>query len=96
MVTYRLVEGPWHLSVTGQLGLIAIRAGAVTPLELRDGVKVNLRANALLGDVQAQVQVLGPRGGGLSIYRDGKRVPLTCKLVDRANAELGSAALRYG
>lgn len=96
-VTYRLVEGAWHLSATGELATLDVRPGAPASLEARDGVRLRLRgASRPSGNVQAQVGVRGPAGGGLSIYRDGRRVSLICAIVDESGGELGQAPMRYG
>lgn len=95
-VTYRLVEGAWHLSVTGELATVDVRAGAAAALEARDGVRLRLRGAQRPGGVQAHVGIRGAAGGGLSLYRDGRRISLTCALVDERGDEVGQATLRYG
>jgi hypothetical protein len=96
-VTYRLVAGAWHLSATGELATLDVRPDAPTSLEARDGVRLRLRGAARpSGNVQAQVGVTGPAGGGLSIYRDGRRISLTCAIVDEGGGDLGQAPMRYG
>jgi hypothetical protein len=95
-VTYRLIEEVWHVSVTGQLATIEVKAGRTAPLEVRDGIKIRLRGAPRPSGVQAEAGLSGPERGGLSLYRDGRRVALTCQIFDESGGELGSALLRYG
>lgn len=95
-LTYRVLQDVWHISVTGQLASLEVQAGGTASIEPQDGIKLHLRAVSGPRGVQAQVHVGGIAGGGLSIYRDGRRTPLTCTLLDGSGAEVGSAPVEYG
>lgn len=96
-VTYRLVDATWHLSVTGTpLGRVEVRAGATARIHAKDGVAVALEVRPMGGDVHAMVELAGPGGGGLSLYHDGRRVPLACGIFDDAGRALGVAPVSYG
>lgn len=96
-VTYRLVEDAWHISATGTpLAKVEVRAGVKATIDAKDGIKVHLRGASTVAGVQAEVHVSGMIGGGLSIYRDGRRIPLTCIVIDESGVEVGSAGLNYG
>lgn len=95
-VTYRLVEDVWHVSVTGQLATVEVKADGTAPLEAPDVIKIRLRGSVRLGGVQVDAGLSGAARGGMSLYRDGRRVALTCRVFDESGGELGSAPLRYG
>lgn len=42
------------------------------------------------------VAVTGDGGAGLSIYKDGRRIPLRYRVVGAQGQELAQGALRYG
>lgn len=97
VVTYRLIEGAWHISATGPpVATLDVRADAPAALDVRDGIRIRLRGAQRPSGVQAHVALTGTTGGGLSIYHEGRRIPLTCAIVDETGGELGSASLRYG
>lgn len=96
-LTYRLVEGTWHLSATAApLATVEVRAGESATIDAKDGIQLRLRGALRPGRVQVEVHIGGAVGGGLSIYRDGRRVPLTCAIVDEAGGTVGGAPLSYG
>lgn len=95
-ISYRLVEGTWHVSATGELGAIEVQAGHVRQLEVGDAVRLALRAVPRRDGLQFQVRVAGEREAGLSVYRDGRRISLNWSLVDGHGEELGTGPLRYG
>lgn len=94
---YRLVDGEWHVSVSDRHGALgAIEVGDDTRrIEVQPALQVRVMATPREGSVQVQVSIQG-HDGGLTIYRDGRRIPLTATLVDGDGREVGSAGLRYG
>lgn len=96
-VTYRLVEGEWHVSASGELASVEVRGESTASIDARDGIKLMLRGGtARNGAVQAQTHLGGAVGGGLTLYRAGRRVGLTFKVLGEGGEELGSAPVRYG
>lgn len=65
-------------------------------VSIADGVALRLSGGRGAQGVHAEVQLAAPLGGGLSIYRDGRRVALTCEVVDDAGRPLGSGPVGYG
>lgn len=96
-MTYRLIETAWHVSATGTpLGRVAVRPGERAVVSVVDGIALRLRGDLGPRSVRGEVQLGAPEGGGLSIYRDGRRIPLTCEVVDAAGRSLGSGPVGYG
>jgi hypothetical protein len=96
---YRVVEkdahgATWHLSTTSDkpLSTIDVRAGEETALALARDVRIT----QAIRPGQIGVGVFAGGGSGVSIYKDGRRIPLAYRLTDADGAELASGAIRYG
>lgn len=95
--TYRIVrdrgDERWHVSATKEsIQEVEVRAGENTVVEIDDSIRVSSK----LAIGQAQMMIAGEHGAGLSIYRDGKRIPIEFRVVDEKGALLASGHMRYG
>lgn len=93
---YRIVKGDWMISTTGGRGEVELRRGADRALDVSSTVHVNLKARRQRGQVRVQFGITNGQHMGLSIYKEGKRVPLTYTLLDDAGNELASGSMQYG
>jgi hypothetical protein len=97
LLGYRLMaeaEGTtWHVSSSGLRAVSMDFSPGGTHL-------VSIDPTILLEErVQSdglQVAVRGHENGGLSIYKEGKRVPIGYRRVDRAGTLLGEGKIEYG
>jgi hypothetical protein len=86
----------WMLTSSGtDLGKVIVKPGETldykfpTKLDLRKGVNVNAGA----GRVSASFFY---GGGGVTIYRSGKRIPMPYSLLDSKGRAVGSGSMEYG
>lgn len=98
LVGYRILADdaagkPWHVSATGaSIRKIVIESGANESLDIDESIRIESRVHA----GRIQVAIRGEHGAGLSIYKEGRRIPLGYRLLDAAGAELGSGSIEYG
>ena len=93
---YRLVADDWMISTTGGQGEVALARGTERALELSSTIHLDLSVRRQRGQVQAQLGITNGQNMGLSIYKDGARVPLTYTMLDGGGNELASGTLEYG
>ena len=83
----------WHTSASGhRLGHLEVEAGQLQALELDPTVQLSKS----LRRGRAAMSINRPGGAGLSIYKDGRRVPIGYRLVDAAGRAVASGRMRYG
>lgn len=99
LIGYRVVRrdedgSTWHTSVTAHkpLAEVVVRSGKRT--EVKIDPAVGLGVKLVGGHVQAQVQ--GMKGNGLSIYKDGKRIPLGFRLLAKGDEVVAEGKIEYG
>ena len=95
--TYRIVrrEGDalWHISVTAPtLQTIDVRPGENIKVE----VGADIHLGKKLGGERAQMRISDAEGAGLSIYREGKRIPIDYRILGSGGEQLASGRMRYG
>jgi hypothetical protein len=95
--TYRIVRTKgdelWHISATSpSIQRLKVKAGANLAVEVDE----TIRLRAKLGSQRAQMTIQGQNGAGLTIYRDGKRIPIDYRVVDDAGEVVASGRMRYG
>jgi len=95
--TYRVLrendDARWHISATTPaIQKIDVRAGENTEVEIDNSINIR----SLLNGGRAQMMIQGEHGAGLSIYRDGKRIPIDFRVVDDDGAVITSGHMRYG
>ena len=83
----------WHTSATGrQLGDLDVEAGEEQVLELDPTIEISRG----LGGGQVAMGITHPSGAGLSIYKDGRRIPIEFRLVAANGRIVASGSMRYG
>ena len=87
----------WFLGASGKMiRKLTVRAGEEQPLTLQEFVHMHCRAVPQEGGVQVQGVVKGEHHCGVSIYRDGKRIPLGYRVTDAQGKEVAAGSLEYG
>jgi hypothetical protein len=99
---YRLIRKDakgteWFLSATGHLiRKVSIRAGETQKVDIPETVSIR-QGLAKRGDrVDVQMSVLGEHHSGLSIYRAGKRIPVSYRIADALGREVARGEMKYG
>jgi hypothetical protein len=96
-IARRDTEGhDWFISGAGKIRTLKVHAGHVQDLKLMEVIGLTCRALPRGGDVQVQAIVQGEHHCGLSIWKDGLRIPIHFRIADAAGKELASGTLKYG
>jgi len=83
----------WHTSASGhRLGQLEVEAGVRRTLELDPTIRFGKR----LGRGRVAMSITRPGGAGLSIYKDGVRIPIGYRLLDPEGKAVASGPMRYG
>lgn len=91
-VTTARKDEVWHTSLSGlQLGTLELEAGKTKRVTLDPTIHLKTRRHR----AHFSVQVTGPLGAGLSLYKNGVRIPLGYRVM-RGEEELAKGDLRYG
>jgi hypothetical protein len=98
LVGYRLIERDdsgtiWHLSASAP-SIRSIELRADQPNEL--AIDATIHVAGRLGTEQLGIAVQGEKRSGLSIYRDGKRIPIGYELLGPDGETLGQGKITYG
>ncbi|MBL4845241.1 MAG: hypothetical protein JKY65_06935 [Planctomycetes bacterium] len=93
---YRIVNGNWHTSATGGHSKVLIRKGKTTKLKLNSAIRIQVRAQRKGQGVSLRMGIGGDKVNGLSIYRDGKRVPIEYRLQLDGNSPPATGTMNYG
>ena len=93
---YRVVKGKWMISTTAGRQEFKLKAGKSAAIEPSFTIHVNLRARRKRGQVRVNLGITNGQHMGLSLYKDGARIPLTYSLLDAKGKELTSGSLNYG
>ncbi len=87
----------WFISGSGAaLAKLKVAAGQDQTLGADDAVMIQCKAKPSAGTVDIQATVMDGHHHGLSIYRDGKRIPLKYRVADARGKELATGELEYG
>lgn len=93
---YRVVKGKWMISTTAGRQELKIEAGRNAAIDPSSTIHLNLRARRQRGQVRVNLGITNGQHMGLSLYKDGARIPLTYSLLDAKGKELTSGPLNYG
>jgi len=102
VTNYRMVRRDhggreWFISATGKnIRQIEVVAGQTHRLDLRPEIAMNCRVKMTASGVDVQAVIMGEHHAGLTIYRDGKRIPMEFVIVDADGKELASGPMTYG
>lgn len=87
----------WYASASGKMiRKLAIRAGEEQKLELPQAVHLQVRASVEGDTVQVQMKVQGEHHCGLTLYREGKRILVGCRVLDSKGLEQARGQMEYG
>jgi hypothetical protein len=98
LVGYRIVDRSrkgevWHLSGSGpKLRAIEVPASGELAIEVPARITVKQRFDG----ASAGMEIRGPDAAGVSIYKDGARIPIGYRLLSDAGGELARGKLNYG
>ena len=93
---YRIVRGTWHLSATGSDAKLKIREGKATALSLDDTLRVKVHARRKGQELSLGMGIRGDKNAGLSVYRDGKRIPIGYQLSFQGEQPPAAGTMNYG
>ncbi len=87
----------WFLSSTGPAGRkIEVAKRAPTKLTIDDEVHFTSIVNRHGKKLQLGFSITGADKRGMSIYRDGKRVPVTYKVLNKKGKVIAKGRMNYG
>ena len=87
----------WFISATGKnIRQIEVVASQTHRLDLKPEIAMNCRVKSTGASVEVQAMIMGEHHAGLTIYRDGKRIPMEFVIVDADSKELASGPMNYG
>lgn len=100
----------WFLSATSHgHKKIKVTAGKTEKVEIDPRIHLSTTATARSGKIRGSMMISGdnaggrqrnllrpPRRIGLSVYRSGKRIPISYRILDNTGAELASGTMKYG
>jgi hypothetical protein len=93
---YRIVKGTWHLSATGGQTKLQIKEGKTTKLTLDSSIRIKVHARRKGRGLSLGMGIRGDKKCGLSIYREGKRIPVEYQLLFSGERPPASGAMNYG
>jgi len=102
MTGYRILrtdkqDRPWFISVTGLKETpFKVKRGKTKKLELDDSIRVTFSAKPRGEGLRFRMNFQGENKGGLTMYLEGKRIPIRYRIVDRKGKEIASGAMTYG
>lgn len=83
----------WHVSASAVKGVtLDVQAGRESRLEIEPTIRIAERAQS----DGVSVSVQGMKGAGLTIYKEGKRIPLAFRRLDAEGRVLGEGKIQYG
>lgn len=84
----------WHTSATGrQLGRLVVEDGETESIEVDATIRIG---RGLRAGKQVAMTVTHPTGAGLTIYKDGRRIPVAYRLVAADGEVLRHGPMNYG
>ena len=98
VTAYRMIDrsredAEWHISVSGlREWKLEVDAGETAELEV--DATVHMRAGVRRG--MASMSIVGMHGAGLSIYKDGRRIPINFRVIDSQGEVLAKGPMNYG
>jgi hypothetical protein len=102
LMGYRIVRrdakgDEWFISVTARgTQRVTVRAGQEQPVEVSETITVQCRAKPGGAGVEVQMMIMDKNQSGLSIYRNGKRIPMRYTVTDAQGKEVASGMMNYG
>lgn len=87
----------WHISTMGpEIKSFIVSDGKETRLDINSEIVLNSGLMAKKGAVQVTMEITGENRSGLSIYANGKRIPIGYELLDSQGKLKVSGSMTYG
>lgn len=87
----------WFVSASARTIMrFSVAAGKTVNVTVPDAIQMRCEATSVGAEVRVQMVIQGVHHSGLSIYRDGKRVPVKYQITDANGAALAQGAMQYG
>jgi hypothetical protein len=87
----------WFISATGpNIRRIELQPNQHHHVELSETINVNCKARAKATGVAIQMTLFGEQHSGLTIYRDGRRIPMRFVVTSASGAQLAAGSMDYG
>ena len=87
----------WFLSATGRLiRKIIVKAGEEQKIKLAEAVFMQCRAKPAHSQFEITMMIAGEHHSGLSLYRNGRRIPVQYRIIDQEGNELATGPMQYG
>ena len=87
----------WFLSSTGPaVKKVQVSARSPNKLAIPGAVHFKARAHRKGQKLQLGFALFGADHRGISIYREGKRVPVTYRVLDQKGKTIAKGAMNYG
>ncbi|MHC4550974.1 MAG: hypothetical protein ACYTEZ_19665 [Planctomycetota bacterium] len=87
----------WFISSTSPpRAPVAVRAGKTTHVRVGDTVHFESRVRRHGNELRLGFAIKGADGRGLSVYKDGRRVPVTFNVLSKKGRVLASGTMNYG
>lgn len=102
VVSYRIVRRDdqgteWFISASGQpVGKLRVTSGAEVRLDIKAEISMECRVKSTGQGVNVQAMIAGAHKAGLTIYRDGTRVPMSYAIRDSDGREIASGPMGFG
>ena len=100
---YRLMQqdergNAWHISTTSPAGIgsFTLRPGSTYHLAIAPTIHIHAKGALRKGSRIVQASITGEKHAGLSIYREGKRIPMGYTISDQSGNQLEKGAMKYG
>lgn len=87
----------WFLWATGRaIGKLTVRAGKEQQVRVDETIQARFTARSGVDSVLIQVAVSGEHHSGLSIFREGQRIPIHYHIASAQGQELATGTVEYG
>ncbi|MBI4616944.1 MAG: hypothetical protein HY720_25250 [Planctomycetes bacterium] len=87
----------WFVSATSRgMREFSVNAGQETRVEIDETIRFELRGHRRHGEIDVQMRISGEEGAGLTIYKDGKRIPIGYALDSSDGRRLSTGEMEYG
>ncbi len=99
---YRIVRrddkgSVWFVSATAQaIRRLTVSAGEEQKVSVDETILMQCKALPGDGNVTIQMMIQGEHHSGLTIYRDGKRIPMQYRMTDAQGKDITSGTMNYG
>lgn len=101
LVNFRIIRRDaagreWYLSgIPHAAPSVVVRAGTEQRVHVDDSIHFKLKLVTSNG-LMLQAPIMGAEHSGVTIYADGKRIPMNYRITDSQGTELAAGSMNYG